>query len=633
MGLSKSFQLVLFVIFSLLLFRIYDLENKEMQRQGHIAIENYTQQVNSITEWNSDGQALFQQLSQIFSFQFFQYIHSTDSDNNFTYGTLAKTDADFEDKIFSIELGHIKTFADARLQVRLNTSSVITTSFVNLEKAASLTILAYLVIMLSFALLMHVHRKGIKYASDYINNISNLSFQAVETSRLKGSLKPIGIALEKSRGELKASIDSFHQKNDTLTKAAYQDAVTGFSTRRRFDDQIKSVSKSDKQQFGVLCIVKAAELASINQLQGREAGDDYLNKIATCIRTTGSKMGVNEFYRVSSSDFALFIHGITAKESERFLDNLKRSFDEYAQTIEPDNIANAGLVPFENQFDPHALLVLADTAVSIAQTSGLNRYHILEKFNGNEQLGDNHWKVTINDLINRKGVKFFQQPILPCNNQVDVYRELFARFFNNEGSNLPTASVVAMAERHRLNIDLDKMLIVHCIQLLSTNPTLKGNFGVNISASSATHEVFVSWLTDILSSHRSVAARLIFEVNESGMQKNLNASQRFVNEMHKVGVKVAIQQFGLGFSSFKFFREVKPDFIKLDTSYSDKIDQNNNNKFFIRMIVDISRRIGIKVVATGVEKQEEKLTLEKLLVDGLQGYYIARPEIIAKTDK
>ncbi|MEZ9141597.1 MULTISPECIES: EAL domain-containing protein [unclassified Shewanella] len=633
MGLSKSFQLVLFVIFGLLFFRIYDLENKEMQQQGALAIQNYITHIDNMTEWDENGETLFNTLSQNFTFQFFQYIHESDSDLNYTFGTLAKSDAEFEDKIFSIQLGHTKSLPNGRLQVRLSTKSVISASFVNLEKAATLVIFAYLILMISFAILMMLHRRGIKYLCDYIDNIPNLTFQAVQTSRLRGSLKPIGIALEKSRIELKTSIGNFHKENDLLAKAAYQDPVTGFSTRRRFNDYMKSISNSDKKQFGVLAIIKAADLSTINQLHGREAGDDYLSQIASCIRRAAAKSGVSEYYRVSSSDFALFIQDITVKEGEQFLVTLKAYFDEYAQTVETDNIAHSGMVPFESNSDTHALLTLADTAVSIAQTSGLNRYHILEKFTGNEQLGDDHWKVTINELINRKSLKFFQQPILPCNNQVDVYRELYARFFNTEGSNLPTASVIAMSERHGLNIDLDKMIVVHTLQLLNANPSLTGNFGVNISASSALQEIFVSWLRDILSSHRSTSARLVFEVSESGMQQNVTASRRFVHEMHKVGARVAIQQFGLGFSSFKFFREVKPDVIKLDSSYSDGIDQDNNNKFFVRMIVDISRRIGIKVIATGVERQDEKLTLEKMLVDGLQGYYIARPEIIAKTDK
>ena len=176
------------------------------------------------------------------------------------------------------------------------------------------------------------------------------------------------------------------------------------------------------------------------------------------------------------------------------------------------------------------------------------------------------------------------------------------------------------------------MIITSTLQLMKENPLLTGMLGVNISATSALQAVFVYWLKEVLTHHRTEASRLVFEVNESGMQTNLAASFNFVSEIHKVGAKVAVERFGLGFTSFKFFREVRPDYIKLDNSYSNSIESDNNNKFFVRMIVDIAKRLNILVLATGVERQDEKLTLEKLLVDGLQGYYIAKPDSVINTD-
>ena len=73
---------------------------------------------------------------------------------------------------------------------------------------------------------------------------------------------------------------------------------------------------------------------------------------------------------------------------------------------------------------------------------------------------------------------------------------------------------------------------------------------------------------------------------------------------------------------------MRPDFIKLDGSYSNNIDEDTNNQFFIKMIINIARRLDIYVISTSVERQEEKLVLEKLLVDGLQGYYIAEPQAL-----
>ncbi|WP_445773452.1 EAL domain-containing protein [Shewanella sp.] len=630
MGLSKSFQLVLFIIFGLLLFRIYSVENNEVQIEGEVARTNYLQYVQSYRSWDGNGEALYQQMSQDFTFQFFQFIHNTDSSYNFTHGSLSQQSGDYASQLFDVELGHVQTLPNARLQVRLDTTSVLSQSIDELTETATLLIAAYFLLMVLFAALMQLHKSRIKYAAEYITHIPDLSFLALERSRFPGVLRPLGNALETCRSQLKLSLDRVKKENEQLTKAAYQDPVTGFSTRQRFTQHLEELSQSDKQQYGVLIMVKAAELANINQLHGRAAGDDYLAKLAICIRKAISSLGVNECFRVSSGDFAVFVDSLTLKEGEKCLEQLKRHLDEYAQSTRSDSIAHAGMVPYKEGCEPLTLMALADTAVSIAQTLGPNRYYQLEKLSGDEKIGEDHWKLTIDDLINHRSISFYQQPIQPCNNQTDVYRELLARFHNAEGKYLPTTTVIAMAERYGLNVELDKMIVIQTIKMLTENPSILGNMGVNISALSALQDGFTIWLKDLLTKHRHIASRIIFELNESGMQANLVSSRQFVSEMHKVGAKVAIERFGLGFTSFKFFREVRPDFIKLDSSYSDNIEQDNNNKFFVRMLVDIAKRISIRVIATGVEKQDEKLTLEKLLVDGLQGYYIAKPEILVK---
>lgn len=632
MGLSKSFQLVLLIVFGLLFYRIYTIENTQVQIQGDAARKHFAEYVAQYSYWTGNGDDLFKTFSRDYDFQFFQYIHNSDSIHNFTYGSLAKVDQSFADRTFNIDLGYSFTFPDGRLQVKLNPISTIDTSLHKLEEITLLLILAYTLLMLLFTTLIIVHKRRIKYAAKYIDDLSTLSFQAVEMSRLKGVLKPIGNALEKCRARLKENLEIIKVENDKLTKAAYQDPTTGFSTRPRFIAHLEKITKSQKNLFGTLIVIRASELANINQLHGRTAGDNYLVKLAHCIAQAAPRHTKPESFRTSSGDFAIFLDGITIKDSSQYIEKLKQQFDDYTQSTQQDSVAHIGVVPYHSDNDPTTLLAMADSAVSIAQTLGPNRYHYLEKFDGNETFGDEHWKVTINDIINRRGVNFFQQPILPCNTDNNLYRELLARFYNAEGKHVPTASVIAMSERYDLSIELDKMIITSTLKLMKDNPQLTGMLGVNISATSALQTIFIYWLKEILTNHRQEATRLVFEVNESGMQANLAASFNFVSEIHKVGAKVAVERFGLGFTSFKFFREVRPDYIKLDNSYSHSIDSDNNNKFFVRMIVDIAKRLNILVLATGIEHQDEKLAMEKLLVDGLQGYYIAKPEQIIKSE-
>jgi len=96
--------------------------------------------------------------------------------------------------------------------------------------------------------------------------------------------------------------------------------------------------------------------------------------------------------------------------------------------------------------------------------------------------------------------------------------------------------------------------------------------------------------------------------------------------LHRVGSRVTVERFGVGLTSFKFFKDLKPDYIKMDSTYTRDIDEDKNNQYFLRVMVDLAHRLSINVLAENVETQEEKHTLEKLFIDGCQGFYIGKPE-------
>ena len=633
MTISKSYPILLLIIFLGLFAWVYQSENNQLQLQQQQQLASFKTSLTQYQQWQGNGAELFKKLAEHYPFQFFQYVDDTDGSQNYTEGSLDNQDAPPFSSLFLIDLSHTQKLATGRLQVKLSTNQAIEIAISNTSSFGIILIASYLLLLAAFIILMSKQKAAIRYAADYISKIPDLSFSAVASSKLSGELKPIAVSLEECRTQLKTQIDKLNQENEKLHKAAYQDTVTGFATRQRFTQKLETISNPDMPQLGVMAMVKATELAQINQKKGRTAGDDYLVKVAACIRKACSKYPDAECFRVSSADFAVFIPDVMLKDAPKFLELLKSYLDEYVQVTESESVAHIGLVPYQQGTDAVNLLTIADTAVSIAQTLGPNSFHILEKLNSNEQFGDDRWKMTINDLITRRALKFYQQPIQPCRTNVEVYRELLARFYNSEGKFLPTTTVIAMAERHGMSTELDKLVVISALKMLNDNPAISGNFGINISAFSAHQDLFIAWLKDMLSKHKHIASRLVFEINESGMQSNLGASHKFVREVHSVGSRVSIERFGMSFTSFKFFSEVRPDYIKLDGSYTSNIDEDSNNKFFVRMMVDVARRLGIRVIATSVERQEEKLTLEKMLIDGLQGYYIAQPQAITTTDQ
>lgn len=190
---------------------------------------------------------------------------------------------------------------------------------------------------------------------------------------------------------------------------------------------------------------------------------------------------------------------------------------------------------------------------------------------------------------------------------------------------LPTASFIAMAEKLDKIVSVDRLIIETAIVAIKTKNLLDQSFGINISARSINDEHFLIWLERRLLRDSAVAQRLIFEITEHGLQQNIKNSKRFIDMIHRVGSRITVERFGVGLTSFKFFRDLKPDYIKMDSTYTRDIDEDQNNQYFLRLMVDLAHRLTISVLAESVESQEEKHTLEKLYIDGCQGFYVGKP--------
>ncbi|GIU48635.1 EAL domain-containing protein [Shewanella algidipiscicola] len=631
MGVTKTFHLILPIVFSVISLFSYQYEQQRASTLASQSLQDYVQNPLWQTSLPHDGNALYERLSPDYHFKFFQYIHQLVGTLNHTSGQLHPVNDDMIAALFSQDLSNTRVLPQGRLQVKLDDSHIRIEAKQRFIKTLSVIWLTYLVIALLFSILMVRLNRAIRYASNYIDTLSELKFDALAQSAFRGELAPLGQALEKCRVSLNSKYNEIQQHNTKLNKQAYQDPVTLFSTRAKFTEKLDSLAQPGTH-FGVMAIIKATELGQINRSQGREAGDDYLAGVADCIRTSIQALAQAECFRISSADFALFIPDITLKNAQPLLRNLKANFDLFQQKIDVESVAYIGLVPYQQGNQALSLVYLGDAAVSIAQTMGPNSFHIQEQLNGDELFGDSKWKTAIDDIIKRRAVKFHAQDIQPCRGADKVYRELLARFYSSQGKFLPTATVIAMAERHGMSVELDKMIILSTFKLLIDNPSLPGAFGINISSNSMTQPAFIAWIKTLFVRQRQIACRIVLEVNEAGMQANINQAHKFVREMHGVGARVAVEHFGMGFTSFKFFKEVRPDFIKLDGSYTLDIE-SDHNRFFVKMIVDVARKESIGVIASSIERQEQKLILEHLLVDGLQGYYIAKPQAIVRQNE
>jgi RNase E specificity factor CsrD len=478
------------------------------------------------------------------------------------------------------------------------------------------------------------HKTVFKIISQQIKNdlalINHTNSSNTETLSSNNDILDIP-ELKKGISDIKLLITKQLENTLNLEKEPYIDHLTKIDNRNRFVQFYENqIVQESPVKFGVLIITRCSELQTINQIHGYKEGDNYISHVAKLIQQSLSVYLDGTVFRLNSSDFACILPNITLKEAEKFTKELTTLFNEYQQASDLDSVAYSGLVYFDKSKPLGELLALADTGVSVAQTQNSNAWYsqkdsdIFQQNSAN--YGNQNWRQEIDSVIENQRITLLLQPIHPTGRNSKVYGEILARFLNSNNEMLPTASFIAMAEKLDKIVAIDRLIIDTSINEIINKNMFEHSFGINISTRSISDEHFMIWLERKLLREPKVATRLVFEITEYGLQQNIKTSKRLIDMLHRVGSRITVERFGVGLTSFKFFRDLTPDYIKMDSSYTRDIDDDKNNQYFLRLMVDLAHRLSINVLAESVESQEEKYTLEKLFIDGCQGFYIGKPE-------
>lgn len=438
-------------------------------------------------------------------------------------------------------------------------------------------------------------------------------------------------ALKQLSKFVNTTLTEYEQSANELKSEAFKDSLTDLPNRTKFVEYFETeISNSEKNNpFGILALVRASELQHINQSKGYQEGDSYIKGLSDILESVSNTYNGAQTYRLNGSDFGIVIPNITIKEADSMAQTVHARLNEFMRTSELSAIGSMGIVTYSKEKPLGELLASADTAISLAQTKHVNAWHVHKDSNltqsSTSAFGNQNWRQIIDDVISKDSVTLMFQPIHPANRGTKAYTEVYSRFKTEDGQILPTASFLAMAEKLDRVVDIDRLIIEKVFNMIKTQGMSDKFFGINLTPASVHNEQFMIWLERRLLKEANIATKLIFEISEYGLQQNINSSRRFIDMIHRAGARLTVEKFGVGITSFKFFQELKPDYIKLDASYTRDIADEKNNQYFIRMIVDLSHRIGVNVLSECVETQEEKHALEKLFVDGCQGYYIGKP--------
>ncbi|MDM5062524.1 EAL domain-containing protein [Aeromonas salmonicida] len=424
-----------------------------------------------------------------------------------------------------------------------------------------------------------------------------------------------------------ADLDA-HRQIDELHNLATQDELTQLQNRHAFRRDMTALLQRDQDtQSATLVLIRATELGKLNAQRGFQSGDAYIKDIANLITRVVSRFPGHQVYRISGADFAVLVQPVANIPPPLLGRDLKIAFDHYQQQHELESAAYSGLTRLSSGQKIEAILARADLALARAQTETVNGWAIQQDDDEVVDLqGQHHWKLVLNELLDQERISFSYQPIQPMHRSMLAYNEIYTRFSSADGTVLPTDTLFAMAQRLDMVMKLEQMLVVHIMRQYRAFGANQSRWGINLSSNLLQNSTFLIWLDRQLLKDPNTSANLVFELDEEHLERNMTGAKRVFELLRRNGSRSAICNFGKGIGSFNLFRELKPDYIKLDPALITGLEQDLTNQQFVRMIVDVSHRMGCQVIAEGVEQLGQKQLLQGMYVDGLQGYLIARPQ-------
>ncbi|MDM5066503.1 GGDEF domain-containing protein [Aeromonas salmonicida] len=424
-----------------------------------------------------------------------------------------------------------------------------------------------------------------------------------------------------------ADLDA-HRQIDELHNLATQDELTQLQNRHAFRRDMTALLQRDQDtQTATLVLIRATELGKLNAQRGFQSGDAYIKDIANLITRVVSRFPGHQVYRISGADFAVLVQPVANIPPPLLGRDLKIAFDHYQQQHELESAAYSGLTRLSSGQKIEAILARADLALARAQTETVNGWAIQQDDDEVVDLqGQHHWKLVLNELLDQERISFTYQPIQSMHRSMLAYNEIYTRFSSADGTVLPTDTLFAMAQRLDMVMKLEQMLVLHIMRQYRAFGANQSRWGINLSSNLLQNSTFLIWLDRQLLKDPNTSANLVFELDEEHLERNMTGAKRVFELLRRNGSRSAICNFGKGIGSFNLFRELKPDYIKLDPALITGLEQDLTNQQFVRMIVDVSHRMGCQVIAEGVEQLGQKQLLQGMYVDGLQGYLIARPQ-------
>ncbi|MCB1622097.1 MAG: EAL domain-containing protein [Thiothrix sp.] len=423
-----------------------------------------------------------------------------------------------------------------------------------------------------------------------------------------------------------------------IVSPGYQDPLTGLENRTAFQEILKHenrLSGSAAHTPAAIFIVDLDYFKEVNDSFGHLAGDQVLCEIAT--RLGGAIREHDQVTRLGGDEFGLLIRNFNSLDdleqlAKRLIDRIRTPIQLPNATV---NLSACIGIAILDRYMPHIddIINRADMALYKAKEQRQQGYCLFQKEMLDELEDELLLAKELPELLENNQLYVEYQPQFAVNDSSYIGAEALVRWNHPSKGRLLPVSFLPIAEkrgflRNISNHSLKK--ICEQIHEWKTQNIQFGKISANICAAQLNDSNFFDEITSLFEQYEIDPNDLVFELTENTLFSTNAQTKKKLSKLIQLGVRFAIDDFGVGFSSMQLLKDLHSDIMKIDKSFIAEIESSEKSRTIIKSIIDLSKNLKMYVVAEGVENRNQLIFLKDCGCDSFQGFYQSQ-SVDAKT--
>jgi diguanylate cyclase (GGDEF)-like protein/PAS domain S-box-containing protein len=425
-------------------------------------------------------------------------------------------------------------------------------------------------------------------------------------------------------------------------KMSYQashDSLTGLINRREFENLVNQALEHVRTSgvHHVLCYIDLDNFKVVNDTSGHAAGDELLKQLTIKLRMKLRE--ADTLARLGGDEFGILLEGCSLENASEPAENLRKIIEDFRFVWDNQAFrigASIGLVQISAESGNLTdVMSAADSACYVAKEQGRNRIHVYES--DDELLVQRHghmqWMQRIQNVLEQNRFRLFFQPFvklnLDGNEKPKIHGEVLLRMLDENNEIVGPGSFIPSAERYFLMPAIDRWVVENTFRMLTLDKNALGSklstCCINLSGQSLSDERFMDFLVNQILDSGIPTGLLCFEITETAVVANLCQANRMISKLRDMGCRFALDDFGVGLSSFSYLKNLPVDFLKLDGCFVNNMVNDTIDGAMVSAINHIGHTMNIRTIAEFVENEAILRAVCDIGVDYAQGYCIAKP--------